>query len=140
MTNLDRSGIVELLGRLGAENDATVLDAARELHRKMSESGMTWEELLRPDPPAASADVAAERHDESPGDTPADDKLPATGGKRAGADNAEAARLIDRLLARKDLSRTTRDDLADMKRSIADGSFDAMDRNYIRALAKRLGA
>ncbi len=33
-----------------------------------------------------------------------------------------------------------REDLADMKRSIADGNLDAMDRNYIRALAKRLGA
>ena len=140
MTNLDRSGIVELLGRLGEENDATVLDAARELHRRMSESGMTWEELLRPDPSAASADVAAERQEEPSGETLADDKPPATEGKRAGADNAEAARLVDRLLARKDLSRTMREDLTDMKRSIADGNLDAMDRNYIRALAKRLGA
>ena len=32
-----------------------------------------------------------------------------------------------------------REDLTEMKRSIADGSLDAMDSNYVRALAKRLG-
>ncbi len=54
------------------------------------------------------------------------------------ADNAEALRLIERL-QRKGVSETLREELAEMKRNIADGSFDAMDRRYLRALAKRLG-
>ena len=48
MANLDRPGMIELLGRLGAENDETVLQAARELHRKISTSGLTWEQVLPP--------------------------------------------------------------------------------------------
>jgi hypothetical protein len=44
------------------------------------------------------------------------------------------------LLARKDISDTMRSDLADFKRSIQEGKFDKMDADYLRALAKRLGA
>jgi tellurite resistance protein len=134
MANLDRPGIVELLGRLGAQDDATVLAAARELHAKVSQSGSTWDELLRANLDVADADA-------EPEDTLGDEaeKLAEQKGELSAADKAEALRLIDRLLARKTLSSTLREDLADFKRGIADGSFDAMDSRYIRALAKRLG-
>ena len=36
MTDLDRPGLIELLDRLGADNDQAVLDAARELHRRVT--------------------------------------------------------------------------------------------------------
>ena len=55
------------------------------------------------------------------------------------ADKAEAARIIDRLLARKNLSSNLREDLAEFKRTLSDGSFDEVDSRYVRALAKRLG-
>ncbi len=135
MANLDRPGIIDLLGRLGAENDAAVLEAARELHRKVSESGSSWDELLRPDFDTAGVD--GER-DDAPLDE-ADEKPVEQEGELSAAGKAEALRLIDRLLARKNLSSTLRGDLAELKRGIADGSFDAMDRRYVRALAKRLG-
>jgi hypothetical protein len=128
MANLDRPGIIELLGRLGAQDDATVLAAARELHAKVSQSGATWDELLRANLDVSDAD--AEHETQAPAEQ--------EGGLSA-ADKAEALRLIDRLLARKTLSSTLREDLADLKRGIADGSFDAMDSRYVRALAKRLG-
>ena len=134
MANLDRPGIVELLGRLGAQDDATVLAAARELHAKVSQSGLTWDELLRANLDVADADA---EHEDALGDeteAPAEQE-----GGLSAADKTEALRLIDRLLARKTLSSTLRDDLADLKRGIADGSFDAMDSRYVRALAKRLG-
>ena len=67
-------------------------------------------------------------------------KAKPSGNKPSAADRAEAGRLVDRLLARKNLSGNMREELADLKRSIADGSLDAMDNRYIRALAKRLGA
>jgi hypothetical protein len=135
MANLDRPGIIELLGRLGAEDDATVLAAARELNAKVSQSGLTWEELLRADLDAAGGDAEDEEalHEETA------DKSSEQEGGLSPADKAEALRLIDRLLARKTLSSTLREDLADLKRGIADGSFDAMDSRYVRALAKRLG-
>jgi hypothetical protein len=129
MENLDRPGIIELLGRLGAEDDQTVLQAARELHRKVTDAGASWDEIIgRPgvaapaaEPPAAaSASVA-------PADAPA-------------ADRGDVGRIIDRLLARKDISSNLREELSEMKRSAADGSLDDMDRKYVRALAKRMGA
>jgi len=127
MANLDRAGMIDLLSRLGDASDETVLAAARELNRQVSESGRTWDDLLRadldaevePEPTEMSAAVSA--------DEP-------TGGK------AEVARLIDRLLARKTISDSLREDLTEIKGNIADGTFDDMDAKYVRALAKRLGA
>jgi hypothetical protein len=49
MASLDRPAIIELLGRLGAESEQTIVQAARELHAKVGESGLTWDDLLRPD-------------------------------------------------------------------------------------------
>ena len=134
MADLDRPRIIELLGRFGAEQDAAVLEAARELDRMVTGSGSAWDDLLRPD--LAAADDEVERSDQ-PEAVAVDQPV---GGVVGAAEMAEAARLIDRLLARKNLSSTMSDDLADLKRSIAEGSFDAMDRRYVRALAKRLGA
>ena len=98
MANLDRPGIVELLGRLGAQDDATVLAAARELNTRVSQSGLTWDELLRANLDVADADA---EHEDALGDeteAPAEQE-----GGLSAADKAEALRLIDRLLARKTL-------------------------------------
>ena len=139
MANLDRSGIIELLGRLGADSDETVLHAGRELHRRLSESGLSWDDLIRPEPLAADAGADAEPGEEPRERAPADKSSEAAGVISA-ADRTETARVIERLLVRKDLSTNLREELAEMKRALADGSLDAMDRRYLRALAKRLGA
>ena len=142
MASLDRQSIVELLGRLGAESEQTVVQAARELHAKVGESGLTWDDLLRSEAEIAGAD--AERQDgslDAPLDAISDaDQSAETAGEPSAADKAEAAKLIDRLLARKNLSSNLREDLTDLKRAIADGGFDATDSRYVRALARRLGA
>jgi hypothetical protein len=127
MPDLDRAELLELLGRLGASDDASVLVAARELHGKISASGVTWDTLLRLD-----ADATGHEQDDSP---PEETSTP---GERPG--KAEAALLIERLLARAAISDTLREELVDFKRAIADGSFDEMDAQYVRALAKRLRA
>ena len=121
MTDLDRAGLIELLDRLGGENDAAVLDAARALHRRAAESGLTWDDIIRPDP-----DLEDEPLDEAPVPVETD------------PNTAEVARLIERLL-RKGVSDASRQDLAEMKRQIADGTLDADDARYVRALARRLG-
>jgi len=131
MADLDRAGVIELLGRLGAESDETVLQAARELSRKLAESGLSWDDVVRLNLDAAGSEAEAE-----PADTPIE--APAEADSAPGG-KAGLVRLIERLLARKTISDTLREDLAEIKRSIADGTFDEMDAQYVRALAKRLG-
>jgi hypothetical protein len=121
MTQLDRTALIELLDRLGADDDTAVLQAARSLHRVAAESGLSWDELITLDD--AGADAA---------DSDADAATVV-----ASPDAAETLRLIDRIL-RKDVSDTLREDLTEMKRQLAEGSLDKDDRRYIRALAKRL--
>jgi|SRR5215467_10333636 len=125
MPDFDRAELLDLLGRLGAEDDATVLAAARELHGKVRESGLTWDELLHLD-----ADTSTTAASQPAADAPVE----RSGGKD------EVARLIERLLARSTISGSLREELVDFKRAIADGTFEEMDAQYVRALAKRLGA
>jgi hypothetical protein len=118
MPDIDRSRVIELLVRLGDESDETVLAAAREASRLIKESGRGWDDLIAGG--GVSAVAALERG------TP--------------TDKSDDAKIVDRLLARKDISDTLRGDLQDFRRSIAEGTFDKMDAEYVRALAKRLGA
>jgi hypothetical protein len=127
MAELDRSEVVSLLERLGAESDQEVLAAARSLHAHMVEAGTTWDDVLRP----AALETA---EDDDPAEEVHEPVRPILG------DKADDAKIIDQLLARKGLSKEMRQSLADLKRGLGDGSTDATDRRYIRALARRLGA
>jgi hypothetical protein len=131
MPDFDRAELLDLLGQLGAEDDASVLVAARALHRKVNESGLTWGTLLRLDADA----TGDEQHDSA--QEAASSNAP---GERPSGGKAEVALLIERLLARTTISDTLREELVDFKRAIAEGSFDEMDGQYVRALAKRLRA
>jgi hypothetical protein len=119
MTTIDRAALIALLDRLGSDDDAAVLEAARALHRQITESGQSWDDLIRLD--RAEDETVAMAADEAPS-----------------PDADETARLIDRLL-RKDLSDELREDLTEMKRQLADGSLSQEDRRYVGAVAKRLG-
>jgi hypothetical protein len=137
MANLDRSRVIELLERLGAESDEAALHAARELHRAVGEAGVSWDELLRPDDTDADdTDADGGLADDDPPDVEPAEPAPR---KAAAPDRAEDARLLDRLLARKNLSQEMREELARLKQDLAEGEFDATDSEYVRALAKRLG-
>jgi hypothetical protein len=146
MPHLDRPGMIGLLERLGAESDATALEAARALHRQVGESGFGWDAVLRTGAApafggaAGNAPLAETSLSEESSDQSSDDDLPAAAPEAPAPDQGEALRLIDRLLASQTLSGTLREDLIEMKRGMAEGSFDAMDARYVRALAKRLGA
>lgn len=120
MTTVDRAALIALLDRLGSDDDAAVLEAARALHRAAAEAGLSWDDL-----------IALEQDDDDQDDTGAVTAAP-------GPDGAETLRLIDRLL-RKGVSDDLRQDLLEMKRQLGDGSLDDDDRRYVRAVAKRLG-
>jgi len=116
---LDRNRLVELLGQLGDARDETALAAAREASRLVAEAGQGWGEVIDT---AQSAARAAE---------------PAVAA--SSGDKSSDQRLVERLLARSDLSDTLRGDLEEFKRQLASSKLDQMDAEYLRALAKRLG-
>jgi hypothetical protein len=154
MTALNRKNFVEMLERLGSDSDQTVLESARELHRNVTQAGVTWDDLLRPEmEPAAVAPAKFPAAAEEPSDPPpaAAEKpshpppaaAPAGRSDRSAlseTERVEAGKIIDRLLAGKNVSKNLREDLKELKRGIPSGEFEMMDLHYVRALAKRLGA
>lgn len=131
MPFMDRNSFIDLLDRLGDEDDQVVLAAARTIHARVAESGYGWDGLLlgadartaRPAPPEASI----------PDPNPAPGLAP----DRSWEDDDDAA-LIARLLSDFVLSDDTRQDLLDMQDEAGRGTLPSGDSKYIRDLAARL--
>jgi len=140
MPFMDRDSFIRLLNQLGDTDDATVLDCARTIHRRMQEAGVAWEDLLVP-PPGRSAPLPDAVEDDDPLAAANDDGLvdfpvsPAA----TGPGGAEDVARLERLLARPDISATTKRELVELKRDIATGDFTHHDSKYLRDLEARLG-
>ncbi len=157
--DLDRDGIIRLLESLGSERDEDVVEAAREVHARVTAAGVTWDALLAPDAPAEDEAPDAAAADEAPGGTADEadedaaereeadgedaqfeeadgkDAAPAAARNRG---NKESLALIARLLAKSDISKDMREELQGYKEDIAEGEFEDIDRKYLRALHARL--
>jgi len=123
---LNREEIVSLLERLGGDDDADVLEAARALHAMVTAAGVAWSELLTGHG-AKTADS-----EEAGADRPAESDI------SGGADSALA--LIERLLARPGITDEFRREMEAYKSDIAEGVFADTDHSYLVALDKRLSA
>ncbi len=158
--DLDRDGIIGLLESLGSQRDEDVLEAAREVHARVTAAGVPWDALLAPD--AAAGDEApggtAEEEDEDAAEREEADGEDAQFAEADGEDaqfaeadgedaapaaahdpgNKESLALIARLLAKSDISKDMRVELQAYKEDIAEGEFEDMDRKYLRALYARL--
>lgn len=126
---MDRDELIGLLGQLGDDNDQTVLAAARAVHAKVAESGQSWDALLVRPAPANDDEPAVDADAEDPEAVVATGPVP---------DDAEALRLIERLLATSGISEELRGELDDYKADLAAGEFGDADRRYLRALHQRL--
>ncbi len=152
MAEIDRDDLIDLLERLGSGDDAEVLAVAREVHRRIAEAGLTWDDLLvwdedeEEDEEEEEDDWDQAADEEEIGDTEVGADTPRRTGAGPRPDPAATGdieslpddALIDRILGECDLSDETRRDLLDLKGDIARGDFTAMDRKYIRALYTRL--
>ncbi len=157
--DLDRDGIIGLLESLGSERDEDVVEAAREIHARVTAAGVTWDALLAPDAAAEDEAPGGTAEDEAPGGTAEEEDEDAAEGVEAdGEDAAEGVEesedaapapardrgnkaslaLIARLLAKSDISKDMREELQGYKEDIAEGEFEDMDRKYLRALHVRL--
>lgn len=124
--SLDREDVLALLRRLGEDDDADVLSAARTLHAQIGDAGVDWDELLAAEPFTDEAESSG---------------APETGGKAVtgkGGRDADTLTLIDQLMAMPNRSEALREELEEYKSDIANGDFQARDHQYVRALHKRL--
>ncbi len=139
---LNRDEIVALLERLGGDDDADVIAAARALHIAIADAGTAWADLLVPEDAgdtggAADTDVDTDVDTVAAGlDTVAEADVPAG---KAGRD-AGALALIDKLLARPGVTEAFRREMEGYRHDIAEGAFEDADHRYLGALHKRLSA
>jgi len=158
---LERDNVIDLLDRLGSEQDEDVLAAARALHSQITRAGMDWQDLLvgdegaAPSAPDIDDDTDDEDEDEDEdeddtGDTDDEDEdeydtgntddeddtpKPAVNFTR---DESKTPALIDKLLAREGNSEEFREELEEYKSDLANGDFEPSDHRYIQALHARL--
>jgi hypothetical protein len=159
---LDREAFLRLLEGLGSASDEETLAAAREIHAQVGGAGVTWDQLLVPvEQPKAEAEedeeqpeAEAEEDEEQPEAEAEDDEeqpeAEAEDDEEEDRDeapptpdppdvkDAEALKLIARLLDKSGLLEETRAELREYKKDIAAGEFDATDRRYLKALHARL--
>ncbi len=156
--DLDRDGIIGLLESLGSERDEDVVEAAREIHARVTAAGVPWDAFLAPvgtavdaafeegtadeeavEPAEADGEAAepaeADGEDAAPAEADGEDAAPAAPRDRG---NKESLALIARLLAKSDISKDMREELQGYKEDIAEGEFEDMDRKYLRSLHARL--
>ncbi len=153
---LERDEVVGLLKKLGSEPDEDVLEAARQVHARITAAGMTWDDLLVPDEGAEDTDDADDTDDTDDADDADDaddiddaDSADDTGyedledesaeptAETAGK-NAASLTLIGKLLAKSGISQDLREELEGYKADIAEGDFGEGDRRYLRAISQRL--
>jgi hypothetical protein len=151
---LDRGEVIELLEKFGGESDTEILQAARDIHTKISGSNLSWDDLLVPDGDDAAVETTYDNGDLEDdtdtldasvettydnGDLEDDtDTLDTSVGIVATGDATEDTDLIKQLLARKDVSEILREELVGYKEDITEGEFTTADRKYLQALQKRL--
>jgi hypothetical protein len=126
-----REDVIGLLNKLGSDRDEEVLEAAREVHARITAAGASWEELLVPDESVAEDDSDAV-------DSPDLEEETTPTAAEAGAKNAESIALIDKLLAKSDISTDLREELEGYKTDIAEGEFEDRDRRYVSAVFARM--
>ncbi|WP_158044670.1 hypothetical protein [Skermanella pratensis] len=129
MPHLDRDSFIALLGRLGDPDEAEVLASAREIDRRVRESGLSWNDLLVPPQGAVDEDYHGAFTD--------DDPLEVGPVRRPGG-YPDDLTLIEELLSHDTLSPGARQELLDFKSDIAEGEFTDMDSKYLRDLHARL--
>ena len=146
---LERETVIELLGRLGDENDDTVLATARSLHAVIQGANVNWNDLLVPDGSVdtgsyedeevedgnvVSASYEDEDEDEDEDEEVEDDEFvqsPVT-------DSSESMALINKMLNASNVSDALREELQGYKEDIRENEFTTSDAAYLKVLAERL--
>ena len=117
---LERDEVVGLLKRLGSEPDEEVLEAARQVHARITAAGMTWDDLLVPDQAADDTDDTDEAEDTDDADD-ADDS--------DDIDDAEDADDTDDIDDTDDAEYEDLEDLEDLEDESAEPAAETAGKN-----------
>ena len=134
---LERDNVIDLLDRLGSEQDEDVLAAARALHSQITRAGMGWQDLLVGDEGTAPSAPDIDDDTDDEGDTDDEDDTPEPAVNFT-HDESKTLALINKLLAREGNSEEFREELEEYKSDLANGDFEPSDHRYIQALHARL--
>ena len=165
---LQRDMVIDLLNKLGSEQDQEVLSAARTLHAEVMEYGQSWDNLLVGENSADhEMDEGVVDEDEDEEQVPLEDEdeeRVALEDENEDEDedqvlleyedededeerapinditgnDADTLALINQLLKRNGNSDEFRKELEEYRKEIDDGEFENSDHQYIRALHHRL--
>jgi hypothetical protein len=133
--NLERETVIELLGRLGDDDDDSVLAAARSLHATVRDANVDWNDLLVPDADMDTEDYDEDDEDDEDEDEDEDEEERA---QTPIADGDESLALIERLLGAPDVSDALQEELQGYKEDISENEFTASDAAYLKLLAERI--
>ncbi|MCC7016553.1 MAG: hypothetical protein IT564_05065 [Rhodospirillales bacterium] len=124
MPQLDRNQLIVLLKRLEGPDERDVLEASREIARRVQDAGISWDDLLA----APGRGIETEKAEPS-----------SVAGEPLSAEEAADARSeIEALLALDGISDSIRGEINDLRDDLGEGRFGKADLRYVRALRARL--
>jgi hypothetical protein len=159
---LERETVIELLGRLGDENDDTVLATARSLHAVIQGANVNWNDLLVPDGSVDTGSyedeevedgnvVSASYEDEDEDEEVEDGNVVSASYEDEDeeveddefvqspvTDSSESMALINKMLNASNVSDALREELQGYKEDISENEFTTSDAAYLKVLAERL--
>jgi len=136
--SLERKQVIELLDKLGSDKDEDALAAARMLHKQISGSGMSWDDLLVGDGPEVEEKAPAGALPSESIENEGIEKETTESETEFTGDETQTLFLIEELLRRDGISSEFREELEEYKTDISDGIFDASDHRYVHAVYARL--
>ena len=134
-TDLERDDFLVLLEKLRSEEDGVILTTVKDINAKMSDAGVSWDDLLisQDDIQVEDDEDVIDHEGETNNDS--DDTFEPLNDE----EKREAESLIGAIRGMK-VSTATKKELDEYVEDIKEGEFELMDLRYLRALKERLSA
>mgnify|MGYP000660209397 FL=1 len=133
-TDLNRDEFLELLEKLSSTKKSDVLSIVEEINNKMSNAGVTWDQLL----------ISSQAEEEEEVEEPDDDKVSnikdVEESKSQPISKTEITEVKKLIQAIDAISKSdaTKQELREYEEDLKEGDFEQMDLQYLRALKDRL--
>ena len=134
-TDLERDDFLVLLEKLRSEEDGVILTTVNDINAKMSDAGVSWDDLLISQDDIQVEDSVDVIDHEGETENDSDGTLEPLNEE----EKREAESLIGAIRGMK-VSTATKKELDEYVKDIKEGEFELMDLRYLRALKQRLSA